>query len=84
MAKRRKTKDRMPTPQAARYCVLSPSYLEKARVAGTGPAFLKLGRRVVYDVRDLDAWLESRRRTSTSDPGGSSAPLTRPRAKRCR
>jgi predicted DNA-binding transcriptional regulator AlpA len=55
------------TPEAAHYCGSSSSTLSKLRLYGGGPAFLKLGRRVVYHPDDLDAWLASRRRTSTSD-----------------
>ena len=43
--------------------------LEGWRVRGGGPRFLKIGRRVVYRRRDLDAWLAARERASTSDPG---------------
>jgi hypothetical protein len=39
-------------------------------VSGGGPAFIKLGRAVVYDTRDLDAWLASGRRPSMSVPPG--------------
>lgn len=56
--------------EAANYVRLSKAHLAKLRVRGDGPAFLKLGHRsVTYDVRDLDAWLASKRRTSTSDTG---------------
>jgi predicted DNA-binding transcriptional regulator AlpA len=55
---------------AAGYIGLSSSTLAKMRLSGTGPAFHKLGRRVVYRPEDLDAWLASCRRTSTSDDGG--------------
>lgn len=54
---------------AATYTGLSVSTLNKLRVFGGGPLFLKLGRRVIYDVADLDAWLAARRRRSTSDNG---------------
>jgi predicted DNA-binding transcriptional regulator AlpA len=41
--------------------------LQEMRLRGTGPQFIKLGaRRVGYDVRDLDAWVSSRRAASTS------------------
>lgn len=60
---------RMPVDGAAAYTGLSVSTLNKLRVFGGGPVFLKLGRRVAYDVADLDAWLASKRRTSTSDDG---------------
>lgn len=60
---------RLTTEAAATYVGLSSASLEKYRVTGNGPPFLKLGRRVVYDRRDLDDWLENHRRRSTSDPG---------------
>ena len=58
---------RLPATDAARYCGLSTAYLAKMRSIGGGPAYLKLGRRVVYSTDDLDDWLAARRRTSTSD-----------------
>ena len=57
------------TPAAAAYCGSSTSTFEKLRLSGGGPRYLKLGRRVAYDPDDLDAWLASHRRTSTSDRG---------------
>ncbi len=57
----------MQTPQAAAYCGLSSSTFEKLRLSGGGPRYVKLGRRVVYDPADLDAWLAENRRRSTSD-----------------
>ncbi len=55
------------SPEAAEYLGISVSTLSKRRVDGDGPKYLKLGRRVVYDTRDLDAWLDTRRRASTAD-----------------
>ncbi|MEF2549060.1 helix-turn-helix domain-containing protein [Aurantimonas sp. E1-2-R+4] len=52
---------------AANYLRLSKSSLAKLRLSGAGPAYCKLGRRVVYRAADLEAWLESRRRISTSE-----------------
>ena len=52
---------------AATYTGISASTLNKLRVFGGGPAYLKLGRRVAYSVSDLDAWLASKRRNSTSE-----------------
>ena len=59
--------DRMKTPKAATYTGLSQSSLTKLRMFGGGPRYVKLGRSVVYDRPDLDAWLNARKRTSTSD-----------------
>jgi predicted DNA-binding transcriptional regulator AlpA len=52
---------------AARFVGLSESTLAKLRLTGNGPAYCKLGRRVVYRLSDLDAWLQSRRTHDTSD-----------------
>lgn len=55
------------TPEAARYVRLSKPTLERFRISGDGPAFLKLGGAVRYRKTDLDAWLESRLTRSTSE-----------------
>jgi len=55
------------TPQAAEYLGLSASVMEKMRLRGDGPPYAKLGRLVIYDVSDLDAWVNARKRTSTID-----------------
>lgn len=60
---------RLGVDAAASHIGLSVSTLNKLRVFGGGPVFLKLGRRVAYDVVDLDAWLATKRRRSTSDTG---------------
>lgn len=57
------------TPDAALRLGLSPRTLEKHRCYGTGPAFHKLGGKVVYETTALDEWAELGRRRSTSDPG---------------
>jgi Helix-turn-helix domain len=57
------------TAEAARFLGLSPRTLEKHRIYGTGPAYRKIGARVVYSVADLNAWADRGTRTSTSDPG---------------
>jgi predicted DNA-binding transcriptional regulator AlpA len=59
---------------AAEYTGLAESTLNKLRMTGLGPNFLKLSaRRVVYDTTDLDVWLASKRRVSTSDSGTAEA-----------
>jgi hypothetical protein len=57
----------MRPPEAAEYVGLSPQRLAHLRVNGGGPVFCKLGRQVSYLREDLDTWLRSRRRASTSD-----------------
>ena len=54
------------TAAAAKYVGLSTSTLEKYRLTGHGPRFVRLGSRAVgYDVRDLDEWLDEQRRSTT-------------------
>ena len=57
----------MRPPQAAAYLKSSTSTLAKKRLKGNGPTYTKFGRMVLYAKRDLDAYLSSRRRLSTSD-----------------
>lgn len=59
----------MGTDEAAAYCGSAASTFEKLRLTGAGPRFVKMGRRVVYRVEDLDAWLAENIRRSTSDKG---------------
>lgn len=54
------------TEDASNYTGLSASTLTKLRLTGGGPEYIKLGKTVVYDPADLDAWLSSKRRRSTS------------------
>ena len=66
------------TKEAAEFLSLSARTLEKHRTYGTGPAYRKLGGRVVYAVDDLEAWAARGAVTSTSDPrGGTVLPAKR-------
>lgn len=55
------------TEEAARFLRLQKQTLEAWRLRGTGPAFLKLGRRVVYRREALEKFMAERERRSTSD-----------------
>lgn len=65
------------TKEAAEFLSLSARTLEKHRTYGTGPAYRKLGGRVVYSVDDLQAWADRGAVTSTSDPRGAVLPAKR-------
>jgi hypothetical protein len=52
--------------QAANYTNLSKSSLDKLRVYGGGPLYIKVGSRVVYDRVDLDTWLIGKKVANTS------------------
>jgi excisionase family DNA binding protein len=60
---------------AAEYLGLAPQTLAKLRWSGDSPPYFKVGRRVLYEREELDAWLAQRKRRSTSDrnPGDKAA-----------
>ena len=55
------------TDQAAHYLGLAKSTVEKMRVYGGGPRFLKLNRSVRYRSEDLDDWLRANIVSNTSE-----------------
>lgn len=65
--------DLLTTAEAARFLRLSVPTMERLRLSGDGPVFIKLGpgkrARVVYRRADLEAWLNGQRRDSTSQRG---------------
>ena len=62
------------TTAAAEYTGVSESKFNKMRCSGDGPPYSKIGGAVVYDIQDLDAWVEANRRTSTSDGASTKKP----------
>jgi hypothetical protein len=66
------------TPEAARFLGLSGRTLEKHRTFGTGPAYRKIGGRVVYRVEDLQRWADQGLRVSTTDPGIAQVRVPKP------
>jgi predicted DNA-binding transcriptional regulator AlpA len=54
------------TKGASAYTGFPESRLNKLRCDGNGPVFIKRGRAVRYDLDDIDAWLDSLKRRSTS------------------
>jgi excisionase family DNA binding protein len=76
------SQDRYPTPaqpvskqteefltpkQAAAFLRVSKSYLDKLRVYGGGPRFLRFGRKILYRRSELNLWAEQRCFSSTSE-----------------
>ena len=58
---------RMDGQNAAAYVGVSTKSLAIMRSLGSGPAFFKLGKKCFYQRDDLDAWIQTRRATSTAD-----------------
>lgn len=52
---------RIPTREAAEYLGIRPPTLKKLRGLGQGPVVIRIGRRLIYDTSDLDAYLEAHR-----------------------
>jgi predicted DNA-binding transcriptional regulator AlpA len=54
-------KRRLTENETAHYIAMSRPWLRLQRMKGTGPAFIRVGRAIRYDIRDLDAWLSKHR-----------------------
>jgi predicted DNA-binding transcriptional regulator AlpA len=54
------------TKKAATFLSVSPRTLERHRLTGTGPAFVKIGKLVRYSEHDMLAWIQQSTHTSTS------------------
>jgi hypothetical protein len=52
---------------ASRILQCSPRTLQRLRATGGGPAYYKCGRLVRYRLDDLNSWLASHVRRSTSE-----------------
>jgi predicted DNA-binding transcriptional regulator AlpA len=67
-----RSRRRVKVAEAAEHLGLSKSHLNKLRLpenAHRGPPFYKVGKAIIYDLTELDAWLAARRCTSTTDGG---------------
>ena len=65
--------------ESAAYLRLAPRTLARHRSDGTGPVFIRLGRRILYHPDDLRAWAQAHRYRSTSEPSvTSSCEIRRP------
>jgi predicted DNA-binding transcriptional regulator AlpA len=52
------------TPELSALTGIPTSTLENYRTQkDKGPRFMKLGRRVMYDIKDVEAWLNGRKRS---------------------
>jgi len=59
--------------EAARLLKLSVRTLERLRLIGGGPCFVKCGRSVRYRPADIESWIQQRVVSSTSETGGGNA-----------
>ena len=53
--------------ETAEYLGITRGALAQMRYMGTGPAFHKIGRKVVYDLAEVNAWLDSNRHEKTGE-----------------
>jgi predicted DNA-binding transcriptional regulator AlpA len=54
-------RERITEAETAKYVAMSRPWLRLQRMRGTGPTFIRIGRAIRYDIRDLDAWLQAHR-----------------------
>ncbi len=59
--------------EAARWAKVSESFLNKARLTGTGPRFIRLGRAIRYQPSDLEAWAQASAAGSAASGAGELA-----------
>ncbi len=64
---------RLGNRQAAHYIGVAPQSLNNMRHLRQGPDYIKIGRKVLYDTKDLDRFLASNRVTLSSDERGNHA-----------
>jgi hypothetical protein len=58
----------MPPAAAGEYLGgIAKQSLAKWRCEGRGPEFVRVGGRIMYERSALDAWVDARRRNSTSE-----------------
>jgi hypothetical protein len=67
MLPQRRRRELVDEDDAAAYLKISVRSLQKRRVHGEPPRFVKLGHRVLYDLDVLDAWISECERGSTSE-----------------
>lgn len=53
--------------ETAAYLKLSPDTLKNKRSDGTGPPFVRIGRKILYDLDAADVWMLRYKRTSTRE-----------------
>ena len=54
------------TKEVAKYMKISPRTIERWRTEGQGPEYHKVGRKVIYNVSDINAYLASNKYSHTS------------------
>lgn len=59
------TPRRLRSPEAAEYLGISVHSLFRLRASGEGPPFMRIGQIILYDTRELEAWIATRTRQST-------------------
>jgi excisionase family DNA binding protein len=59
----------LPQAELAQLLNVSERTLERWRMEGVGPAYIKAGRRVLYRRQDVECWLDDASRRSTSEIG---------------
>ena len=68
------TRNYLNVRQAADFIGISKSSLDKQRLSGKGPRYLRVGSRILYRRDDIDAWLSRFEQSSTAE--NQRAPIT--------
>ena len=57
----------MTTAELAGICRTSPETIRFWRYVGKGPAWFKIGRKVLYDADAVEAWLKKAQREASTE-----------------
>lgn len=64
----REKHDLLKTDEAAEFLRTTTGTLANLRCEGTGPPYLKIGRRILYEASELEAWLRQYRIKTADHP----------------
>lgn len=51
--------------KAAQYMGISVGLLKKIRLDGGGPCYIRINKKILFSIKDLDAFLEKKKITTT-------------------
>jgi len=60
----------IPEPKAAEMLGMSIAWMQRSRLTGEGPPYVKIKHAVRYRTTDLEKWIQDRIQNSTSDVKG--------------
>lgn len=57
----------LPTVDAAKFLNVSRSFLDKDRISEKRIPFMRIGRKIAYDIKDLEAFLDQQKKAAMGE-----------------